>query len=444
MDRRDLIERELGESFEDLENDDVAEMVLHFEQLHARVQALQSEAIAELIRRRCVNRRRHRNERLWLSSTLRLPARTVGHRFNRAALLDGILAPAADLLHAGRIAPQHVDELAKLAADKRLIETLERDLDVLLGWARTEPWPIYVRLLEGWAQMMDDTDPETADERTFDRRGIAWAQGLDGAILAEIDTTAIIWEQWLSAARPIYDRMLEQDWAAAKAEHGDRARGSHLTRTDRQRWHDAAFEVIRHGIANLQSGRPAATPRFDVGITVDLDTIENEARRQAGQPTQPRTADDAHHFRCTTEHGLRLSSRTALFAAVAGTIRRVTLDLPNLDFAVSKSTRLFRGELRKGLIIRDGVCAHPGCQTPAHRCQADHIIPYQHGGPTTPANGQMLCPPCHRHKTRLEAEGLLPRAGPEPSFTATPRPGSWPSIVGSWTTSTSLPPCSPS
>ena len=135
MDQRDLLERPLGESFDDLTNDELADLVIDFEKLHARIQALQSEAITELTRRNCINPRRHRNERLWLASTLRLPTRTVGHRFNRAALLHGILAPAAALLHAGRISPQHLDQLARLTLTTRLLEPLERDLDVLLGWA---------------------------------------------------------------------------------------------------------------------------------------------------------------------------------------------------------------------------------------------------------------------------------------------------------------------
>ncbi|MGH9080415.1 MAG: HNH endonuclease signature motif containing protein [Acidimicrobiales bacterium] len=41
--------------------------------------------------------------------------------------------------------------------------------------------------------------------------------------------------------------------------------------------------------------------------------------------------------------------------------------------------------------MRDRECTHPYCDRPAADCQVDHIVPYTAGGPTTQANGRMLC-----------------------------------------------------
>lgn len=56
-------------------------------------------------------------------------------------------------------------------------------------------------------------------------------------------------------------------------------------------------------------------------------------------------------------------------------------------------------ETVRHVIARDGHCAFPSCRMPAHRCDLDHVQPFDHhapatGGPTTPGN---LIPLCRRH-----------------------------------------------
>ncbi|ALA68594.1 HNH endonuclease signature motif containing protein [Corynebacterium lactis] len=53
---------------------------------------------------------------------------------------------------------------------------------------------------------------------------------------------------------------------------------------------------------------------------------------------------------------------------------------------------------------RDGTCRFPGCETPAHQCDLDHIQPYDHespegGGPTDTQNLHCLCRRHHNLKT---------------------------------------------
>ena len=48
---------------------------------------------------------------------------------------------------------------------------------------------------------------------------------------------------------------------------------------------------------------------------------------------------------------------------------------------------------------RDGTCVHPWCTRPARRCDKDHCIPYETGGPTSTANIAPLCRRHHRAKT---------------------------------------------
>ncbi|WP_448851637.1 HNH endonuclease signature motif containing protein [Corynebacterium sp. 335C] len=52
----------------------------------------------------------------------------------------------------------------------------------------------------------------------------------------------------------------------------------------------------------------------------------------------------------------------------------------------------------------DGTCRFPGCDAPAHRCDVDHVKPYDHddpaaGGPTDTGNLHLLCRRHHNLKT---------------------------------------------
>jgi len=63
--------------------------------------------------------------------------------------------------------------------------------------------------------------------------------------------------------------------------------------------------------------------------------------------------------------------------------------------------RIFTTSQRRVLAARDGGCTFPGCPAPPSRCQADHVTSWQHGGPTTVTNGQLLCPYHHQHHQQL-------------------------------------------
>ncbi len=397
-----IIEETSSPELTQLTNDELAQQVLDYERSRARLEAQQAEAVDELRRRAGAVPRRYRNQRLWFADQTHLPTRVVGRRFKRAELLHGALALARPLLHTGAINPSHLDELSRLADRRELAVALQRDLPLLLQWAQAEPWEVFQTLTAAWAEMVDPTDPADQDDRNLEARGLSWVQGLDNEIMAALDTTGLNWEQVLTAVEPIYERLLAEEWEVVREHYGDMATAQHLARTNRQRWHDAFFIVIRAGINHLT---PTDTS-YNVNVTVDIQTLENEARRQAGQAPVERDPEDTRHYRCHTEHGLRLNATAALRAALAGTIRRIVLDATSLNLDVSRSTRLFKGPLREALVIRDQHCTGPGCQTPSYRCEADHVIPHHLGGPTTAGNGKMRCGPCHRQKTRLEAEGI--------------------------------------
>jgi len=70
--------------------------------------------------------------------------------------------------------------------------------------------------------------------------------------------------------------------------------------------------------------------------------------------------------------------------------------------------RTFTGALRRAIEVRDRHCQHPsGCDTPAEKCDVNHIVAVEHGGKTTQFNGNLECPP-HNRLAHLHEDGGEP------------------------------------
>ena len=98
----------------------------------------------------------------------------------------------------------------------------------------------------------------------------------------------------------------------------------------------------------------------------------------------------------------------------AGELRRVCCDADLIPVVlgtnsevldVGRAARLVTPAIRTALIVRDRGCVFPGCDAPASRCEAHHIIPWWAGGPTALSNLALLC---HTHHPLVEpAHGPL-------------------------------------
>ncbi|WP_415794980.1 DUF222 domain-containing protein, partial [Mycolicibacterium frederiksbergense] len=86
-----------------------------------------------------------------------------------------------------------------------------------------------------------------------------------------------------------------------------------------------------------------------------------------------------------------VSTRTADLISCDSTVGVVTVDGAGAPLDVGRAERLFTPLIRKGLAVRDGGCAHPGCGRPVSWCDAHHIQPWASGGTTSIDNGVLLC-----------------------------------------------------
>ncbi len=515
-----------------LSDQDMTDFLTRAEEVRSKFEALDMRACVEAKKRRLARRRGVRSETNLIAGRTRQSVRAVGSRFRTAEDLVEHMSLVHRALEMGVITLEHARLLRRYYGQKPLRAALQRDQSMLIGWAQ-ESWATFDQNLAMWAIVNDPTDPQDLDEQAFDDRSLVTSEAFN-SVLVEMQMPAIMWEQVLVIVRPRYQRMLDADWAEARARVGEDAGPSDLLRTDRQRMLDAFMEMAR-----ASEGRDDPGATIVVNLITDLDTVTAEAERQAQaartkerdaarardpQSTDPWSEaleDDEHQAsaaptestapaestaptestapattasagsaatcwaevaseraeqaltavgvppsvgwadldpndpraieaklllgvegrraidsryvssapppewetdwrvaarkrskqaklrRCETESGLSITPATALLGALAGGIRRFTLGLTDLDFTASKQSRLFRGAMRQGILLRDRSCQGEGCDAHASKCQADHIQPHSSGGATEPVNGQALCPACHRWKTYLDALGIV-------------------------------------
>ncbi|GGJ16278.1 HNH endonuclease [Paenarthrobacter histidinolovorans] len=83
--------------------------------------------------------------------------------------------------------------------------------------------------------------------------------------------------------------------------------------------------------------------------------------------------------------------------------------------------RLFPPRLRRFIETRDQTCRTPYCDAPIRHI--DHVVPWQHGGPTTVENGAGLCEACNHKKEHPGWTAITNPGNPDPSNPDTANPG---------------------
>ncbi len=101
------------------------------------------------------------------------------------------------------------------------------------------------------------------------------------------------------------------------------------------------------------------------------------------------------------------AAREVAFAP--GTIWRRLITHPKTGLLVKTDPTTYKptAETQRHVTARDMTCTFPSCQMPAHRCDLDHIQPFNHenpqaGGVTEPDNLMPLCRRHHLLKHRTE------------------------------------------
>ncbi|WBL19577.1 HNH endonuclease signature motif containing protein [Citricoccus sp. NR2] len=195
-------------------------------------------------------------------------------------------------------------------------------------------------------------------------------------------------------------------------------------RTPAQRAHDALIGVLTAGLKVPHNKLPdQGGTRPQMLVTIDL-TLLLRMMHQGG--FAPKNFDPAW-LADGTLPSFQLSQGSYTGPISPAAIRHLLCEAEILPVVlggagqvldVGTSERFFDKHLRKALVARDGGCAAPGCTTPAPWCEAHHIDPARNHGPTSTANGVLLCH--HDHRLADRGDWDIHIIDDVPWFTAPP------------------------
>ena len=101
----------------------------------------------------------------------------------------------------------------------------------------------------------------------------------------------------------------------------------------------------------------------------------------------------SHRFRiCETTTGAPVNPRDLAIAALAGHIRRITIDPTGRITNLGRRQRLFTGAAREAILLMGPQCTYPGCNRTIG-LHIDHLQEWaRNNGTTDITNGGPTCP----------------------------------------------------
>lgn len=154
------------------------------------------------------------------------------------------------------------------------------------------------------------------------------------------------------------------------------------TRTPAQKRHDIFATAVQ--IASQAKEMPSLG---GAPITVVVQTRKEDMERGSG-------AGWLHGHDGTLSP---VSQSAIRHGACAGATQFMKQDAHGRVAELSTPERLFNGNQRRAIMVRDGGCVIPGCTVPSTWCEIHHVDPHSSGGPTHIDNGAMLC--FYHHRT---------------------------------------------
>ena len=374
----------------ELSPDELVELTDNLQHLHSAVTAVRTAAVAA-----CDTAGVHRRDGLrscsrWLANRHRLP----GGWAAGTLAMGRTLARLPRVRHAlarGDISEAHARALTRLWAPN-IAEVFDRDLHLLLEAARTQSFKGFEEVLGRWLAFADPDRSDGRDRRARKQRAI-YLSRVGGRVAMDLDADTLSGGIIEAALDHFERRLFDEDWKATRAEHGEDACYDQMPRTPAQRRLDAMVLALETAYNHDTAGRGDPL----VNVVVDHTTLDREIRRFCGVEPDPGEVFNPGG-RCHLADGTPISPAQALHLAFRGHMARVVFSGEGRIIDMGRRSRIFTGALREALIIADRTCRHPGCDLPATRCEADHIIPWSQGGTTSLDNGQMLCLWHHRLK----------------------------------------------
>lgn len=306
-----------------------------------------------------------RNAASWLTTRCHMPRGQARRLVRRGRELRHLPACGRGWSN-GDISSVQVDVIAALRTDTTE-DALVRDESMLVEQARTLRYESFVRAAHYWQQLADPDGAEADDQSRRSRRHAYLSSSFGGMWLGKMTLDPISGSVVSEELERLERQLFESEWSAVRSELGRDPTSADLPRTPGQRRADALVEMATRSCMAPSDGRRPA-PLFTV--VIDYETLRGRV--------------------CELAQGTVLAPGALVPWLDQAYIERVVF-APARRIEVSASARLFSGATRRAIEVRDRECTHLYCDVPANRCEADHVVPFESGGPTTEENGRLLC-----------------------------------------------------
>lgn len=321
-----------------------------------------------------------------LSAALRVGERTISTWLGDGAALVGTYTSTLAALRAGQIDDRHASAIIDGGAPLKpsIRDEYER---LILPIAEAESAPATRQFARIIAARLQPDIAEQAHSRALAERRVRAFDIDDGLSRLLLDGPATLVHGIFDrlTAMGIAQRDVGADASETSAGEGELPEGDTDERTLDQRRADIMCDLLLTGVPAAGVDTALGGIRATVQVTIPILTL-------AGLDDEPALLDGESPIDAATARALAASARC--WQRVM--IHPVTHEPLRLD--VYRSSK----RLRRLLNARDQRCRWPGCRRRAQRCDADHTVPFEDGGPTCAGNLELLC----RHHHTLKHASL--------------------------------------
>ena len=334
----------------------LAEGLRQLGRLSSRVEARRAEFIAEADRRGVARQAGYGSTTAWLMALSGDPAAVCRSRLAVATSLQEMPETQAAFA-AGEVSEPRV----RLLAEARALapEQFARDESQLVSQAVSVSSRRLPAVLGEWRRHTDPEGAEADTDRVFARRALRVSPSWSGMVHLEGDLDPEGGSVVLAALGSLSE--------PAALDRQD-------TRSPQQCRADALVEICRR---HLDGGHPHHGRRPHLTLTIPWQAVRDGAG-----------VVDLEGGPVSVEAVRRLACDASLSAVIVKD--------GSQPVEVGRTRRVVSPALRRALDFRDGGCTPPGCDTPAHWCDAHHLHHWADGGATTLPNLRLLCRRHHR------------------------------------------------
>ena len=310
-------------------------------------------------------------------------------RLQRAARNLRTMPHTAEAFAAAEITLDHVEVLAK-ANTPKLADQFARDEEELLDHARALSFDRFYRQVQKWKDAEAPDDEEDRAANAEDDRRVHLSKSFGGQGFLDGLLTRLGFHVFNTELERRTKRLLDADWADARARLGDTATALDLARTPAQRRHDALIEM-----AEAARAHDGIAPGPDLGTTVVCDhaTYMTAFARIVARimGTDPDQHPYPHQRRCEWANGDPATPEQAVWYSLAGWIDVMALDPNGRPLNHSRTHRIFTPAQRRAAKIAFPTCTHDSCPIRSVHCELDHVLAWIDDGPTDIVNADPNC-----------------------------------------------------